>query len=576
MLNRQASADTPAPGAAVFRSTAVRREWLGWFGIMFWFYSMINGYQYLPNGYNSAYYLSQDMDYIWWFVLAFLTMSVISITAIGFRYGRDPNKIGKLAFYTAPVAVVFTAAFPFMPQPWGSVLYTLTPALLAPVLVRRAYGVVYMAKPGYVFMTYMSGIAIAFATMNPFLDYCCDYDAPAAVAYAVYAASALLAWMGVRSPVGLASPTPEATRFSPSRQMLLLIGAACLLMFWFIKMKSNINYTVEQFDDLLYIPVYYVLAPVSYVLFGWISDKGYERIGVSVAFTLFLLSVQLSFIAQDPMSMAMVPLVFANHFLGICVEFLILAIPVYFFTVVKRPVFAASFGVVSYLLCWIFSRSVHPFLPDALMRQGAFLFVSAATTVIVLLFLLNIIFQLHRKSTLAASFYAMLHSWEGGSEVSHLADAPDMRETEDASLVSGTQGMTDAGFTQEEIKIALLLLEGKTRSEILRSLHISAAEAKQRERAIRDKLLLLGIPHTVKTNNEAVLVAIAYQYKLTRRETDVLRCLWRGMSNGEIASDLMIEENTVRKHYGNLMKKISLNNRADVATWVEAYQVAPE
>jgi hypothetical protein len=47
---------------ANMHTTTARREWLGWFGVMFWLQSMINGYQWLPNGYGSDYFLSQHID----------------------------------------------------------------------------------------------------------------------------------------------------------------------------------------------------------------------------------------------------------------------------------------------------------------------------------------------------------------------------------------------------------------------------------------------------------------------------------------------------------------------------------
>lgn len=54
---------------------------------------------------------------------------------------------------------------------------------------------------------------------------------------------------------------------------------------------------------------------------------------------------------------------------------------------------------------------------------------------------------------------------------------------------------------------------------------------------------------------------------LTARERDVLLEVSHGSSNQEIADTLMIGERTVRTHISNLMSKLHLNNRTQVALY---------
>jgi LuxR family maltose regulon positive regulatory protein len=48
---------------------------------------------------------------------------------------------------------------------------------------------------------------------------------------------------------------------------------------------------------------------------------------------------------------------------------------------------------------------------------------------------------------------------------------------------------------------------------------------------------------------------------LSKRELEVLECLARGLTNHEIAQELIISLDTVKTHTGNIYSKLDVNNR---------------
>jgi|GEM_PF-5980198 len=130
--------------------------------------------------------------------------------------------------------------------------------------------------------------------------------------------------------------------------------------------------------------------------------------------------------------------------------------------------------------------------------------------------------------------------------------------------LQGGSGKDSSLLTAKEKEVALLLTEGETQREIARRLHMSAADVALCVRAIREKVVSMA-------DADPVVAAVVHEYKLTRREADMLRFLRRNAATDEIASELYLSEETVRKHVRSLLEKLSIDDRKNVAGWLERY-----
>lgn len=110
--------------------------------------------------------------------------------------------------------------------------------------------------------------------------------------------------------------------------------------------------------------------------------------------------------------------------------------------------------------------------------------------------------------------------------------------------------------------IGYLLKESKPK-EIFDSIHqIMAGGAPMSPEIARKALRIIQNPNSLE--NEA------QDFNLSSRETDVLKQLCAGLNYQQIASNLIISPNTVRRHIENIYKKMNVKNKAELVQ--KAYQ----
>lgn len=529
-------------------------ELLGWCGAMNWLYTMIYAYEiamFKVIGYFEG----------GWVQFFFMALLAFAIGLFGYRFGRDPNGLGEVAFYMTPAAISATAVLGILPLPLATALYLLSAVLMAPAIIRRAYGVVSTAKPGRMFLRYAAGFSFAFFIFGVWVA----LDLPKETSFLVPALLAIPAWPAARGRLPVPENLPKTGAFKFARQHMFTLTATAVMMLWIIiqgRMVLNNVFAGTGREPNLVVDSLLTWTPTALfvILFGFIADKGYERLGFICIMGLSLFGSICALLPGISQSTITLLLIFSFVCGEIYIEYTAYAIPLYFVASARRPVFAASLGCVFFLMVGAVEWKKDIWLPKVFMELAAPLLVSAAASVLLFIVLVHFLFERYQETTLAAALYALVHSDRnaGGSGMPAVAEM-------EARIGPGLPSAMDDLLTPEEISVALLLIDGETQYGISRKLHRSAHDVRKQLDTIREKIIRKGDP------NPGIAVAIN-EFKLTRRESDILRCLCRHMTNTEIAAELFLSEETIKTHVRNLMKKLPVENRQDVAALVKTLE----
>ena len=76
------------------------------------------------------------------------------------------------------------------------------------------------------------------------------------------------------------------------------------------------------------------------------------------------------------------------------------------------------------------------------------------------------------------------------------------------------------------------------------------------------------------SNVRALPTVEAPRVHLTRREREVAGCIARGLSNRQIAAELVISTGTTERHVANILSKLAMRSRSQIAAWAAAHGLA--
>lgn len=82
-------------------------------------------------------------------------------------------------------------------------------------------------------------------------------------------------------------------------------------------------------------------------------------------------------------------------------------------------------------------------------------------------------------------------------------------------------------------------------------------------------------PAEARPTSRAGAATEAGETQLTPREQEILQEVARGHSNAEIANALVVSENTVKTHIKNILGKLHMKNRSEVATYAARLGLGP-
>ena len=115
-----------------------------------------------------------------------------------------------------------------------------------------------------------------------------------------------------------------------------------------------------------------------------------------------------------------------------------------------------------------------------------------------------------------------------------------------------------------QVGVAGFILKDATIDDFLHTIRMVAEGKKVLPTSLTDSLFSQIVEYAVKNGKADRLMKAV---KLTQREHQVVNLIARGMSNKEIANELHIAVHTVKSHVHNILEKLALHTRLEIASF---------
>lgn len=534
------------------QDATVKREWLGLTCAFFWFFgSMISYYQPFFTGTRTE--------------LTFMLLLCAGLVVSALAAQKNPEALEKALPAATAAGAACTGLIPFVPVRAASLLFWLSALLMAPLLSRRLYGVLSLAREGTRVRAYVSAVAATIViqmiwALAP-LPYSVKFPLLSLFALAGLwgALSSLPRFERAALPAAELKKTPAlAARVAAVFLLLVLLNIFNTLIHTHVLMSSLGN------DDLFSLAAWAVV-PLSFLFYAYLSDKGMERVGFSFGLALILIGCFAALAPENGVFAA--PLLVLGEFGGTITEFSFLTMPLLFFPFSARPRLVAVSGLIAHtLLASALSWTQDLWLPTILLSERIErpLVIFGAVCALALVPLVFFVWRRQEDSTLMAALLNLRRRQEEQAAACSAAAMPAALAEADSSAASQvwTQPLD---LVEGEFLVAQLLCEGRSRAEIAEALNLSPAKVSEHLRALRQKL---ESREPLGCSPEAL--TLARKYALTSREAEVLSELLLGRSNAEISANLHIEETTVKTHVGKVLKKSGVKNRSELIAKVRS------
>jgi NarL family two-component system response regulator LiaR len=141
-----------------------------------------------------------------------------------------------------------------------------------------------------------------------------------------------------------------------------------------------------------------------------------------------------------------------------------------------------------------------------------------------------------------------------------LTTIPKIKETAPNTRILVVTGFAENDLVYQAIKAGALgyILKDATRDQLLQAIRDVAQGRASLQPSIAVKLIQ-EINHPSESNYTAD--------PLTPRELDTIRLIARGLSNQEIAAELVVNERTIAKYVSSILDKLHLANRTQAALY---------